>query len=339
VNALARWLSPFSHLLGFGWARSLSTLLRLFKRRPRDHRESDRDRKRSPLPCVPINRPEFLRPDPLIYSQYFLMQHGLAVTWDNPDIVLMKGGAVVSSESLDPATEYEIVGRIWNASPSCPVVSMPVYFSFLSFGVGTISHAIGKTHVNLGVKGGPGCPAFASMTWRTPATPGHYCIQVLLAPPDDLNFDNNLGQENTNVGTAHSPAEFDFQLRNPTELEQLFRFRADAYQLPEPEPCGRPRPQRPRRRGRIGLKGQGFAARPELNEARIARHRLADQPLPTGWTVDISPAEPTLAPDEEITVHVRVEPPADFHGSRAVNVNAFHANGFASGVTLRVVRS
>jgi hypothetical protein len=335
-----RWASVFSRLLGFGWARSLPELLRIFKRRPKDDRQSERDRRRSPLPCVPVNRPEFRRPDPLIYSQYFLMQHGLAVTWDNPDIVLMKGGAVVPSESLDPATEYEIVARVWNASTNCPVVSMPVYFSYLSFGVGTVSHPIGKRHVDhLGVKGGPGCPAFASIPWRTPSTPGHYCIQVLLAPADDLNFDNNLGQENTNVGTAHSPAEFNFQLRNPTELEQVFRFEADAYQIPEAVPCGQGRRKRPRRTGRIDLKGQGFAPRPEVDEARIARHRLGEQPLPAGWAVEISPDHPTLAAEEEITVHVRVAPPDDFHGSRTINVNAFRANGFAGGVTLRVERS
>jgi hypothetical protein len=335
----ARWTSVFSRLLGFGWARSLPELLRIFKRRPKDDRKSERDRRRSPLPCVPVNRPEFRRPDPLIYSQYFLMQHGLAVTWDNPDIVLTKGGAVVPSESLDPATEYEIVARVWNASTNCPVVSMPVYFSYLSFGVGTVSHPIGKKHVDMGVKGGPGCPAFASIPWRTPSTPGHYCIQVLLAPADDVNFDNNLGQENTNVGTAHSPADFDFQLRNPTELEQAFRFEADAYRIPEAVPCGRAGHKRPRRTGRIDLKGQGFAPPREVDEERIARHRLGEQPLPAGWTVETSPDHPTLAPEEEITVHVRIEPPDDFHGSRTVNVNAFRANGFAGGVTLRVERS
>lgn len=340
MRALLHAVAGFGRLFGFTWAGPLWTLLRLLRRPARrDERGSDRDRRRSPYPCVPINRPEFRRPDPLIYSQYFLMQQGLAVTWDNPDIVLMKDGLAVSSDSLEPATEYEIVARIWNASTNCPVVSMPVHFSYLSFGVGTVDHSIGKTYVDLGVKGGAGCPAFASMTWRTPGTPGHYCIQVLLTPPDDLNYANNLGQENTNVATAHSPAEFAFQLRNATRVDQVFAFRADAYRIPEPEACGPATAQSKTLRGRLDLRKQGFPAPQRVDEGRVARHRPEHHPLPAEWQVDISPAEPALAPNEEITVHVSVEPPASFHGSATLNLNAFNALGFAGGVTLMVVRS
>jgi hypothetical protein len=341
VNALMRALHGFGRAIGFTWIGPLWRLCRVLKRRQRDEERerSERDRRRAPYPCVPINRPELLRPDPLIYSQSFLMQHGLAVTWDNPDIVLMKGGGVVPSSSLEPATEYEIVARIWNASPSCPVVSLPVHFSFLSFGVGTVSTPIGKTHVDLGVKGGPGCPAFASILWRTPSTPGHYCIQVRLTPADELNFDNNVGQENTEVGIAHSSAEFEFQLRNPTELEQTYRFTTDAYSIPELEPCAPPpdTPRRPRLL-RLDVRKEGFRRRPTVDQARIARHAVASHPLPPGWSVELTPRTPNVLPQEEITIAVKVSPPDDFRGSLGVNVNAFTAARFAGGITLTVVR-
>jgi hypothetical protein len=87
---------------------------------------------------------------------------------------------------------------------------MPVAFSFLEFGVGTVSVPVGTTNIDLGVKGGPNCPASATMLWTTPTTPGHYCLQVQLQPVDDSNTQNNLGQENTDVATTHSAEVFRF---------------------------------------------------------------------------------------------------------------------------------
>lgn len=71
--------------------------------------------------CNPINEKAFARPDPLIFSEYDLMARGYAVTWDNPDIQLLKGGTPFSSSSLDPKTDYEIVARIWNSSTRCTI--------------------------------------------------------------------------------------------------------------------------------------------------------------------------------------------------------------------------
>jgi hypothetical protein len=92
----------------------------------------------TPRHCVPINEPPFVRPDPLIYDQYYLTTLGLAVTWDNPDIQLYLNGAPVSSSQLQPGTTYEVVAQIWNNSTEAPVVNMPVAFSFLEFGVATV---------------------------------------------------------------------------------------------------------------------------------------------------------------------------------------------------------
>ena len=111
----------------------------------------------------------YRKPDPLIYDQYFLMSLGLAVTWDNPDIELRRGDVLVSSSEILPDTDYEIVARIWNGSTDAPIVNLPVYFSYLEFGIGTIAHKIDggrPTYVDLGVKGGPDCPAFAQKAPR-----------------------------------------------------------------------------------------------------------------------------------------------------------------------------
>ena len=127
--------------------------------------------------CGIIHHPSFHRPDPLIYSQKYLRSLGLAVTWNNPDIVLLLNGVVVSEGDLLPNTEYEIRATIWNNSFDAPVVGLTVDFSFMSFGAATATTPIGTTAVNLGVKGGANHPAFASMKWTTPST-GHFCLLV-----------------------------------------------------------------------------------------------------------------------------------------------------------------
>ena len=303
----------------FGWVGGLRELIRLLRRycRRRKKRPGGREGKASRARCVPIDHPSFVRPDPLIYCQTYLMKQGLAVTWDNPDIELRRNGVAVPSSQLEADTEYEIVARIWNASPDGPVVQMPVHFSYLDFGAGTVSVPIGTTQVSVGVKGSPSCPAFAPMTWRTPASPGHYCLQVRLTPADDANFDNNLGQENTDVGLASSPVQFHFKLRNETRIHHRYRFTVDAYRLPPRDPCDREDPRAARKR-------------------RLAQHAAGAHPLPDGWDVDIHPDHPSLDPGEEIDVTVTVTPPDGWTGTQNVNVNIFHEHAPAGGVTLIV---
>jgi hypothetical protein len=84
----------------YGWLVALRELIRrvleLCRRRMR--READEcDRRAVRARCVPIRNSAFVRPDPLIYSQYYLTGLGLAVTWDNPDIQLRCNGVPVSS--------------------------------------------------------------------------------------------------------------------------------------------------------------------------------------------------------------------------------------------------
>ncbi len=189
--------------------------------------------------CAKFDPPALHQPDPCIYSQQYLMSLGLAVTWDNPDISLLLNGVVVPETNLLPDTDYEIDATIWNNSFDAPVVGLRVEFSFLSFGAATVSNPIGVTYVDLGVKGGPNCPALAKMLWRTPATPGHYCIQVNLLWADDANPNNNLGQNNIDVVAAHSPADFTFRLRNNTDTTNDYVFEVDSYAIPTQPDCAK----------------------------------------------------------------------------------------------------
>jgi hypothetical protein len=274
--------------------------------------------------CGPIHHTSFHRPDPLIYSQQYLLKLGLAVTWDNPDIILLKDGNIVSEGELLPGTEYDIDATIWNNSYDAPAVGVVAEFSYLSFGAGTTSHALGEQVVNLGVKGGVNHPAHARIKWTTPPA-GHYCIQVNLRWADDQNPENNLGQNNVNVVPAHSPAEYSFQLRNNTGRPHRYTFRMDTYALPPLRDCD----------------DSNTSSR---NNDKVWKdiqllHRPENYPLPTGWMVNITPAEVTLASDEEAEIAVTITPRSDFVGTQAVNTTAlFENHGYAGGVTVYVIK-
>jgi len=258
------------------------------------------------------------------------------VTWDNPDIWLesigpggQPSGITVPSHELAPDTDYFIIARIWNGSVEAPAINLPVVFSFLSFGIGTVSNPIGVVHVDLPAKGVAGCPAFAAAKWRTPATPGHYCIQVRLVWPDDAEPGNNLGQENTNVKALNSPhAAFTFPVRNDNGMRRVLRLEADFYTLGEPRPC------------EAGLRG----INPHLSAAEIARQRRAALArhgrggfgVAQGWNVRLTPEQLPLAPGEEVMVTLDVEAPDKFLGRQAINLNAFAGVWMAGGVTFYV---
>jgi hypothetical protein len=314
--------------VSYRWVLYLIELIRRFLRQLRDHWKSfGTEHSASELPpkdCTVVDNPSFHKPDPCIYSQQYLTSLGLAVTWDNPDIVLRRNGVVVPEYDLLPDTDYQIEATVWNNSYDAPAMGVRVAFSFLSFGVGTVSTAIGTIFVNLGVKGGVNHPALAVMPWRTPAVAGHFCIQVLLTWLDDANPGNNLGQNNVDVVAAHSPATFTFQLRNDTGRPNRFRFAVDTYALPQSPAC----PVRIPATDRGPLSTRLPAIR--------ARHDPKAHPVPAAWTVDVSPAEPELAPGAETTVAVTVTPPAGFTGRTPFNVNAYAGTRFAGGVSVTV---
>lgn len=307
-----------------GW-HSLQNIIQLLQRISRQKRDEarlpERERRIARSVCVPIDRVEFIQPDPMIYAQYYLMSLGLSVTWDNPDIRIFKDGAELKDSLLSPNTEYVIQARIWNNSTTCPILAMPVHFSYLDFGIGGVSVAIGTTKTDVGVKGGPNHPAYASFSWVTPSTSGHYCLQVQLAPPDDTNWNNNLGQRNINVGYSHSPAEFTFTVRNDTERRHIYRFEVDAYEITTP-PCEEDGLLQMDERRRIAI---------------LARHRQSQHPLPVYWSVQFSPPSVVLAPNESRIVTVLISPPESFKGSQAINVHGYYDNHLAGGVTLMVI--
>lgn len=329
-----RFLTELTH-----WVRHLCDL----KRREKQLRHVRRGR---PLRCTPrcaTVRPDvYKRADPLIYSQTYLMEQGLAVTWDNPDIQLYDGGTPISSSQLQAGRTYDVVATIHNNSTDAPAVGLLVEFSFRSFGVGAATTTLGTTVVDLPVKGSPNHPANTKIAWTTPATPGHYCLLVRLIWPDDANPKNNIGQENTNVGTAASPAVFQFPVRNEDTIRKRIRMTADAYTIPARVPCDkRPTPQDSDRRYADRKRIDVFL--PPLEEAADwtlarVRHGAAAFPIPPDWSVRIVPPEFELAPGAVENVTVTITPPDSFRGDRSFNINAMYGAALLGGVTLTVRR-
>ena len=326
-----------------GWLIDLIRLIEDQHRR-HEHREDLRREGHRYKRCQVVPPDVYKRPDPLIYSQQYLMSQGLAVTWDNPDIQLFDvaaGFVPVSSHDLKVDTEYEIRATIYNGSTDAPAIGLPVEFSYLSFGIATTSAFIDATRVDLQVKGAPGHPATAAVRWRTPPVAGHYCIQVKLIWADDENPANNLGQENTDVGAAHSPAAFEFPVGNPTRAREHLHLVPDAYSLPEPLDCDEvERDRRKERRHGYGRAGNGRTHDQEewCRELR-RRHERERWSVQPGWDVRIEPDKLDLAPGTEQTVTVTIEPPAGFAGSEAINVNALDdLDRLVGGVTLYVTR-
>lgn len=325
-----RVLRGFGRALLFGWAAHIGRRCRTWSRLKREREEKGGHRRGySKARCIPVREPIYRRPDPMIYSQYYLMAQGIGVTWDNPDIVLTKGGAPIASSALEPDTQYQIVARIWNNSTDAPAIHMPVRFYSIDFGIGLQVKAIGETFVNLPVKGAAGHPTFAAMPWKTPPTPGHYCLLVQLVWDDDANPFNNLGQENLNVAPLASPvATATFPVRNEARERRVLRLEADAYAIPPREPCD--------------SEDWGEEPKPTHDEIERRRRRLTARharnlfPVPAGWTVEITPAELALDPGEQRDVTVRATAPDGFRGTQPINVNAFHGDRLIGGVTLHV---
>ncbi len=334
------------YILLFRWLRDFIDIIRRFLAKLRRNKGLRDDRRGRPLHCRPrctvVPPAAYRRADPLIYSQLYLMEQGLAVTWNNPDIQLYENGVPVSSSALKPNTKYEIDATIWNNSLDAPAVGMPVEFAFQSFGVGAALTAIGTQVVNLPVKGAPGHPTHAKQTWITPATAGHYCIKVRLVWTDDANPKNNMGQENTDVVAAASPAVYSFPVRNEDTIRKAIHMTADAYQIPAKLPCDKKpdkhdsdkRHPNHRRRGTFIPPSERDA---DWTGARV-RHDPTAFPIPPGWSVRIEPAEFTLAAGAMQNVTVIITPPEDFRGEKPFNINALYGSDLLGGVTLIVTK-
>jgi hypothetical protein len=87
--------------------------------------------------------------------------------------------------------------------------------------------------------------------------------------------------------------------------------------------------------------GRGERVVPDTGERlnRLKQQAPGNFPIPVDWTVEIVPDTPVLAVNDEITIIVTITPPQGFVGTKDFNVNAFHDDGMAGGVTLKVVGS
>jgi hypothetical protein len=153
-------------------------------------------------PCVTIPGHVAHKPDPCIYSQFLLMRLGQPVTWDNPDVRILLGAIEQDTYNLTADTEYDVSITVHNSSREKVAAGTQVFVRYAEFGAGgTIKHPIATVTTSVPVWPGT---SIVSVKWRTPAIPGHYCIEVELQHANDGNPSNNLGWNNTQVHAAHS---------------------------------------------------------------------------------------------------------------------------------------
>ena len=199
------------------------------------HHDEDYDRDGCFEPPPDVTR----RPDPCLYSQTFLMAQGIAVTWDNPDIVVANLDGTPAALPLDADREYLVRGTIHNASFD-PALGVAVRCFVRSWGVDF------DDRVPVEVDGG-GQPAtrivhigawgsaLAVFRWRTPnVAQGHYCLTVECYHPTDREPANNVGQENTDVQrTMQAGGNFTVVVPffNRRRDVRAFRVAADAYAI------------------------------------------------------------------------------------------------------------
>jgi hypothetical protein len=200
--------------------------------------------------CGRIPEPYVRRPDPCIYSQFYLAAQGLPVTWNNPDIWLAPASNPTAIEPdsyhLHADTDYVVSVRAHNASTDAAIgVRVQLVYRPWSFNspdlipveTDAAGHEVFR-FVNIAPMGF----AIAQFKWRTPKVdPGqqaHFCIQARLSHPLDTNPANNVGQENTDVyGAALGPVApgdivpLEVPLYNPERQAQVFRFRWDRYEI------------------------------------------------------------------------------------------------------------
>jgi hypothetical protein len=165
-------------------------------------------------PCVTIPGHLLHKPDPCIYDQFLLMQLNQPVTWDNPDVRIFLGGVEQYTYNLTADTRYDLEITVHNSSRDKPALGTTVYIRWVEFGAGGQTRHVIDT-LTADVPLWPGVSVVPTQ-WRTPATPGHYCIEVELQHPDDGNPSNNVGWNNTQVHAAHS------EVRRPVRVFNFY---------------------------------------------------------------------------------------------------------------------
>src|SRR5262249_29220021 len=109
-------------------------------------------------------------------------------------------------------TLYDVAITVHNSSREKDAKNTQVHVRWIEFGAGgLIRHAIADLITDVPVW--PGVSVIHT-PWRTPATPGHYCIEVQLSHTNDGNPANNLGWNNTQVRAAASRVETPIRIFN-----------------------------------------------------------------------------------------------------------------------------
>lgn len=207
-------------------------------------------------PCVlPFPEDVIRRPDPCIYSQTYLMEQSLPVTWNNPDIWVSKKVTpnIIEPDSyhLDDDTDYIVSVRVHNASvdPAIGVRVRLVYrpWSFNSPDLVPVETDASGNEVVKIVNISPMGSVVVQFNWHTPdVLPGeesrHYCIQAIPYHPMDINIKNNLGQENTLVFNQPSArllsnerVDFTVPIFNHSGEVRKYRIKTWNYQTDEKE--------------------------------------------------------------------------------------------------------
>ncbi|MFX1534140.1 MAG: C25 family cysteine peptidase, partial [Promethearchaeota archaeon] len=163
-------------------------------------------------------------PDPYIYCQWDSSTWHLATDgalhWNNPCVRLYDKNTLVfvESSSLVVGTTYKIEATIYNDA-TVDAVNTEVTFEWAFWGAGQKTwHLIGTGPDTITVPAGGN--AIAEAEW-TPSVTGHTCLMITVYHPWDEDFNNNNGQENTNVLPVTSPGEVEFTLNNPGDAAAL----------------------------------------------------------------------------------------------------------------------
>lgn len=185
-------------------------------------------RRKRKVPCLYLPARIVRRPEPNIYSQFFLLQLQQPVTWDNPDIKIFLNNIEQYTYDLKTDTEYDIQITVHSSSSVEPADGTRVEVRWIEFGAGAqIRHHVTTLFADVPVFPGT---AVVAAKWRTPATPGHYCIEVELFHERDALTANNRGWNNTQVHEASSPVEFSMRVfnRNLPQRPRLFDVKMKA---------------------------------------------------------------------------------------------------------------
>ena len=197
---------------------------------------------------VPFPEDMMRRPDPCIYSQFYLTAQGIPVTWDNPDIWVAKaatpGTIEPDSYNLEDDTDYIVFVQVHNAGADLALgVRVRLVYRPWSFNspdlVPVETDASGNEAFRT-INVTPMGSTVTTFKWRTPKVEAggsaHYCLQAILSHPMDTNTGNNLGQENTQVlDTDGQSAKIVIPLHNPGREARRFTIAATAYAIEEKE--------------------------------------------------------------------------------------------------------